>query len=91
MKSIFVSLMMMLTLSFSVWSKETKDLTNSFNAELMRDVQKDIQSENDDQFKVKGRSERSIGRGPASISPVVPETEGNKKLEKLKQLGSNKW
>jgi len=67
-----------------VWAK--KDEVRDFNKLLLEDVQKDIESDNAEDLKIK----EGASRAPASIEPVsqeVPET----KTDKLKQLGPSKW
>jgi hypothetical protein len=63
-----------------------KDEVRDFNKLLLEDVQKDIETDNAEDLKVK----EGASRAPASIEPVsqeVPET----KTDKLKQLGPSKW
>jgi uncharacterized protein with NRDE domain len=67
-----------------VWAK--KDEVRDFNKLLLEDVQKDIETDNAEDLKVK----EGASRAPASIAPDVQEVPETK-TDKLKQLGSSKW
>lgn len=69
-----------------------KESVQDFNHLLIKDVQRDIQNQNDDQFKTK----ESRTRGPASVGVEVEARDikdyNEDKIEKnFKQLGSRKW
>lgn len=72
-------------MSFSGFSKEVKN----FNKVLIREVQKDIQNENDQTF----RKKNSPMRGPASVSEerTAPPMEETKIDKNVKQLGHKNW
>jgi hypothetical protein len=73
---------------FSVngFAKDVKD----FNKVLMEDVQKDINTDNDQALKARG----SRMRGPASVEEyAAPVEQEDNKFEKrnVRQTGSQKW
>jgi len=63
-----------------------KDEVRDFNKLLLEDVQKDIETDNAEDLKVK----EGASRAPASIGSDVQEVPETK-TDKLKQLGSSKW
>lgn len=67
-------------------ASEMKD----FNKLLIKDVQKDIQNQNDQRFRTK-----EVTRGPASVGADIEgsQIEETKKVEKsnFRQIGPNKW
>lgn len=82
MKTFIIALVLFSSLAFA---KEMKN----FNKDLFQNVQKDIQNDNDDQFK-----KRTVGRGPASVDsePEGKYIEQEKKIDKnVRQLGTQKW
>lgn len=84
MKTIIVlSLVLFSSLAFA---KEMKD----FNKVLIHDVQKDLETQNDQRFKAK-----EARRGPASVEADSEgsQIEETQKVEKsnFRQIGPNKW
>lgn len=80
-----ITLFALILLSSTAWSKEMK----TFNSDLLKNVQKDIQNENDDQFRKK-----SVSRGPASVEsePEGKHIEQEKKIDKtVRQIGNQSW
>jgi hypothetical protein len=78
------SLFLLLVICFSALAQESRE----FNQVLIKEVQKDIQSGNDFNFK---KDKRPM-RGPASISPTIEVEMPKTKVEtKDKQLGADKW
>lgn len=67
-------------------ARDVKD----FNKVLIEDVQKDINTDNDQALRTRG----SQMRGPASVEEVsVPAVQEDNKFEKrnVRQTGSQKW
>ncbi len=83
MKIFIIFSLLVSTVSFA---SEMQD----FNKLLIKDVQKDIDNQNDQRFKTK-----EVKRGPASVGADVEgsQIEETQKLEKsnFRQIGPNKW
>ena len=82
---------MKLILSFLILGlnmAQAKEVRN-FNKVLIENVQSDLKTQNDDQFKKK------VGRAPASIESEVNENriKEDNKIDKMniRQIGSSKW
>ncbi len=73
----------------AAWAKSGE--VKRFNDALMQKVQHDINTQNDDQFRVKS----TVGRGPASVesSPEGLYIQDDKKIDKMnqRQFGPSKW
>lgn len=82
MKLLFI--FVLVTFAAQVLAKDVKD----FNQALIQDVQEDIKSENDFDFK----SDKAPMRGPASVGGELEIEEPKTKVEsKDRQLGADKW
>lgn len=77
----FLVIFLITLMPFAALSKDVKD----FNKVLIENVQKDIQKNNDEEFKAK----QEIKRAPASVDEKV---EGpTPKTEKINQVSLPKW
>lgn len=77
-------------LTLTALTASAKDVRD-FNKVLVQDVQKSIQTDNDQDLK----SKEAVLRGPASVEEGEEESEQaveeENKIEKSKQLGTQKW
>lgn len=82
MKFAIIALLTLTALAAS--AKDVRD----FNKVLVQDVQKSIQTDNDQDLK----SKEAVLRGPASVEEESEQAiEEENKIEKSKQLGTQKW